>query len=819
MYLERCLQISMAAFAAMGTVLLGMGEDSVALPIAAIVVSCLSVCITDIKGWLRLNRLTADLAGVAAMAISIAQWQGDLTEGQLLALVNFVVYVQFVLLFKQKTTRSYWLLALLSVLQVAVATALNESLEFGVLMVAYMFVGLLTMTLFFLHRECGRFRAGAIDPAANAAEPLAIAASLGSLSVRPEGDTMGSAPPSSVRARWPLVGQSTAFTGVAAAAEMDEGVGWELFWRTSLLAVATLIWTMAFFYSMPRLEKWSRPSSGGEEGMRQISLPQEVTLGELGRVIESPEEAMRVYLTDHGSPLSLAEEPYFRASVLAEYASNRWGRMAGADSHYLPQRTINANTSASIQQTIEMRLPATPEVPSLYPPIVPINTEDVLKDRDSATIGFNRETEQIVRQAESPGKRLVIYLPTTGIRDSRQIQLISSTHEMRDRDRETYMTLPRTSAGADPLAGTREIALGIVANIDQSDSIGRAQALEAFLRDSTEFSYELQPIPRDAGVDPVEDFVTRHRIGHCEFFASALALMLRQVGIPSRLVVGYKGGEWTDQSYYLVRNLHAHAWVEAYIEPRDDLKGTENDAAARKNGAWLSLDPTSARDSSQTMLVSMSQNIKQFLVYWRASWSAYVLGMDAQRQQESVYQPVSQGAVRLVKGFFDADFWASLLAELKNLPRRWGLADGGWFSWRGALVAIVVMLLLVSLYRGVSWLTRRVLSWRRRRAASAERRGVAKVEFYRRLENILAQHQLVRSTCQTQREFALVSGGQLAESPETKGVAALPRHIVEAYYKVRFGGRPLDSAESQAVEQALSELAAALSPARRTRST
>jgi hypothetical protein len=128
------------------------------------------------------------------------------------------------------------------------------------------------------------------------------------------------------------------------------------------------------------------------------------------------------------------------------------------------------------------------------------------------------------------------------------------------------------------------------------------------------------------------------------------------------------------------------------------------------------------------------------------------------------------------------------------------------------------MLLLVSLYRGVSWVTRRVLSWRRRRAASAERRGVAKVEFYRRLENLLAQHQLVRSASQTQREFALVSGGQLAESPETKGVAALPRHIVEAYYKVRFGGRPLDSAESQAVEQALSELAAALSPTRRTRS-
>ena len=90
-------------------------------------------------------------------------------------------------------------------------------------------------------------------------------------------------------------------------------------------------------------------------------------------MIESPEEAMRVYLTDHGSPVSLSEEPYFRASVLAEYASNRWTRMAGADSYGLPLRTVNAHTSASIQQTIEMRLPATPELPSLFPPIVPVH--------------------------------------------------------------------------------------------------------------------------------------------------------------------------------------------------------------------------------------------------------------------------------------------------------------------------------------------------------------------------------------------------------------------------------------------------------------
>ena len=813
MYLQRCLQISMATFAAMGTLLLGMGEGSVALPLAALVISALSVWLTDIKGWLRLNRLTADLAGVAAMAASIWQWQVDWSEGQLLALVNFVVYVQFVLQFKQKTTRLYWLLAVLSVLQVAVATALNESLEFGLLMVVYLFVGLLTMTLFFLHRECGSFRGTAVDFVGSATGRSAAEA------VSPHGAALDGTRTGVGHSRWPLVGQERAFTGFAAAAEMDDGLGWELIWRTSLLAVATLIWTVVFFYSVPRLEKWSRPSTGGEETLRMVSLPDNVTLGELGRVIESPEEAMRVYLTDHDRPVFLSEEPYFRGAVLAKYDSNRWNRRTGSESFDIPLRMANARNSASILQRIEMQLQTTPELPSLFPPIVPTVVDDILKDRDAALIGFDREAEQIVRQAESPGKRVVINVRTTGIRANRQIRLISSTHRLQERERTAYMSLPTRPDGGDPLAGMRAIAQRIVADIDESDPMGRARALEAFLRDSTEFQYELQPVERDPGVDPVEDFVTRHRIGHCEFFASALALMLRQVGIPSRLVVGYKGGEWTDKSYYLVRNLHAHAWVEAYIEPSDKLQGTEDDAAARANGAWLCLDPTSARDNSLPMLASMSQNIKQFFVYWRATWSGYVLGMDAQRQQESVYEPLAQGAVRLATGVFDGAFWAAVLSELAKLPRRWGLADGGWFSWRGALAAIVVMLLVLATYRGANWLVRRVLRWRSRRAAASDRRGVNKVEFYRRLEQILAQHELVRGASQTQREFALASGGQLAESPETKGVAALPRHIVDAFYKVRFGGRPLDSGESLAVEQALTELAAALSPARRGRSS
>ena len=96
--------------------------------------------------------------------------------------------------------------------------------------------------------------------------------------------------------------------------------------------------------------------------------------------------------------------------------------------------------------------------------------------------------------------------------------------------------------------------------------IARARKLESFLRDSGQFSYTLQMDVKDRALDPVEDFLVNRKKGHCEYFASALALLLRSVDIPSRVVNGFKGGDWNELTETMnVRQKHAHSWVEAYI--------------------------------------------------------------------------------------------------------------------------------------------------------------------------------------------------------------------------------------------------------------
>ncbi|HEX3727523.1 MAG TPA: DUF4129 domain-containing protein, partial [Pirellulales bacterium] len=83
-------------------------------------------------------------------------------------------------------------------------------------------------------------------------------------------------------------------------------------------------------------------------------------------------------------------------------------------------------------------------------------------------------------------------------------------------------------------------------------------------------------------------------------------------------------------------------------------------------------------------------------------------------------------------------------------------------------------------------------------------------EIYRRLEATLIARGFVREMSQTAHEFAVSAGGALADDIELRRVANLPRRIVELFYRVRFGGHPLDDMEARTVEHALVELELAL---------
>jgi hypothetical protein len=115
------------------------------------------------------------------------------------------------------------------------------------------------------------------------------------------------------------------------------------------------------------------------------------------------------------------------------------------------------------------------------------------------------------------------------------------------------------------------------------------QKLDAIARELGKFGYSLD-VPRQKGVDPIIDLLTLHREGHCELFASAMALLARTEGIPTRLVSGYRVTEVSlITRVAVVRERNAHTWVEAWVDgrwERWDPTPTIEIAARSRSSTW-----------------------------------------------------------------------------------------------------------------------------------------------------------------------------------------------------------------------------------------
>ncbi len=348
MHLERLLQINMAVVVTLATMLLGMGERSITLPLWMLLIVIAAFWLTDVTGWFQLNRIVVNIASVVALVISF--WGARRLEStvQLFAIANLLVYLQIILLFQKKEVRTYWQLLLVSLLQVVVAAAFNQEFWFGVLLFAYLLAGLIAMVLLFLYQDQNRPR-----------EDL-------------EQSRPGSDP------RWPLAGQ-----GFASAGSVSAGTGLvgELWLRLARMVVMIVILTTVVFLTLPRVGTggWRQ---GSAAPLRSVGFSDEVTLGSLGHVVENPQEVMRVRFVNHGddSLYPVLGEIYLRGALLTDYQNGRWrypGRLAlrRFESMMRDRRVFSAeNTDEFVRQQILIEPLDRPELFCVWP-FVPTHSD------------------------------------------------------------------------------------------------------------------------------------------------------------------------------------------------------------------------------------------------------------------------------------------------------------------------------------------------------------------------------------------------------------------------------------------------------------
>ena len=265
------------------------------------------------------------------------------------------------------------------------------------------------------------------------------------------------------------------------------------------------------------------------------------------------------------------------------------------------------------------------------------------------------------------------------------------------------------------------------------------------------------------GPTPVEEFLTQRKSGHCETFATAMALVLREHGIPSRLVTGFAGGERGPfGSYYLVRGLDAHAWVEAWCGP---------------GYGWSAFDPTPPAGRPGVTKVSVLRSAGQLFENLEFVYGRYVLGF-AQGDQASIAQTVREG------------FEAASETAKSVLEAIRAFAGGSWRRPALLLLGVAAAVAAILLLRRLTWA-----------GGGFGTRGLPPASAaYRTLQRVLRRQGADLTPASAPSE-TLASADQL-------GAGRISREIVGAYVAESFGGRPTPEAEAARLGGLLKELRA-----------
>ena len=284
-----------------------------------------------------------------------------------------------------------------------------------------------------------------------------------------------------------------------------------------------------------------------------------------------------------------------------------------------------------------------------------------------------------------------------------------------------------------------------------SNNYDKALALENYLR--TRFAYTLQ-LSRTVPHDPLANFLFERKEGHCEYFASSMAVMLRTLGIPSRVVNGFRTGEFNDlTSQYVVRASNAHSWVEAYFP----------------NYGWIAFDPTpGASIPARTGWSRVSLYVDAMASFWRE----WVVNYDAGHQQSLAVS--ASGRTRNL--FFSLRrWWRNRYQGMLTWARHTG-GTAVHSPLRWALTGVLTSALLAFLLNAQRIL--RALSKFRLAARPEKSPRRAATIWYERMTKSVGRRGWQKSPSQTPEEFV----ARIDDAHVRQRVAEFTRHYESARF-------------------------------------
>ncbi len=318
------------------------------------------------------------------------------------------------------------------------------------------------------------------------------------------------------------------------------------------------------------------------------------------------------------------------------------------------------------------------------------------------------------------------------------------TQDFQDKYLQLPSVDPRVPALAQQIIGLRRLPFE------------KAKAIEQYLLQRYGYTLEL---PAEKVEDPLAHFLFERGEGHCEYFASAMAVMLRGEGIPTRIAAGFYGGVYNPLTgLQVVRAGDAHSWVEAYIE----------------RYGWLTFDPTPP---------VVDPRAGQWMTYWliwdalESSWSDWVLDYDVNSQLELAHVVQTQTRAAAWNFMSVSAKIASWLEGVKGIANDLPVSPGN-LPWVLMAVALGAGGLL---WLAWVWLRPRLILWYRARRLESGRAAANDCSYvYQRALEILRRQGFRRDEWQTAEEFA--------RSIDSALVRGRWEEVVRLYNAARFGG-------------------------------
>ncbi len=800
---RRLLTLMLVSLAFLTASLVATGSESFFLPLLVLVIGVSSLLFVDFFEWFSLHHVLAYIGMVIGTIIALSDYflnaQTD-TSKQLYAIGSLLIYPELVIMLQRKNLRLFEQMAIFLLLEIIVAALLNDNVLFGILLAPIVLLWVASLLLFTRY-------AALIQLAPDLDKPTPRVIELIAEAVRKARARHKASPAKMLDVIQPA-GAKTSSPGLMILAGQAAPIG-----------IVSIVFAGLYFYLLPRAAIDVATFSIGP----RTGLSDTMQLGSMRKLLQDKTPVMRLALRhpETGQPYRLVDPPYIRSTVVSRYfrTTASASTFEGSDQG---QQTSNLLESLNALRFPRDAVAGDPVIAdfeilvpdgSMLPCIAPMSSSN--KELDFMSV-FSFEWRMIDKRSDHfPSRSKLHYeLLTTGFRNGQEWPVLPDYRRMRNKPgrnvhEKLLATLSRVNT--DKVYLSSQWIDDLLARVKQrspeaTSPIKLAQATQQYFSESREYTYSLvtQPVSQSY-MDPIEDFVVNQKRGHCQYFAAALTMALRHMGVPARIVLGYHPLEYNEiGDYFTVRRRDAHAWVEAYFRA-DELKEVGlYTPELGEFGGWLRLDPTPPGQGSNAGSELRAQS-DQGIDFVNRVWSDYVLNGRQRAEENSLYGPLGVSTKQTY------DRITEVIREMIKQARDRQLVGGiinreNWFSWPVAVLIMLLGALSVLIYRIIPWLPRWAPQLARKLGLKQSADDIRQ-QFFKRCMRLLRRAGYTRGASQTVREYTGAAADELEQNERWPSADRQLSLLTDSYYQVRFSNhRLLDGEVVEQISQALEDM-------------